>query len=317
MYDELKLHQTYTNGDYFHLDIELKWLRGMRLHRNVRFKFFRDKDVAGLEFRSIAEWPVVFQVWPSHLTDNFGPYFVISTGDAHRKAIAQLDPDGLMLVSDIAAELFTIISSLTHNPAAEITDVQSLLREAIRISDYIDSGGPNGLTLSAHGASVAAAPQGHALSATATVDRVPRSMPESTHPQYRTTTLRLIAATLSAYQRMLSELRAATEKEVGVLESYLAKIRLDGVPKHIAMKQKLDEVAENNIAILILIKAYAPHAKTATFTSQSDQFRSYASAWRDRWNAVLELVTAGGSYATAEIPFPNDFAATVEAELAT
>src|SRR5882672_557216 len=39
------------------------------------------------------------------------------------------------------------------------------------------------------------------------------------------------------------------EKDAGILESYLIKIRRDGVAKHADMKQRLDSLAENNTAI--------------------------------------------------------------------
>jgi len=106
------------------------------------------------------------------------------------------------------------------------------------------------------------------------------------------------------------------EKDSGILESYLAKIRHDGVAKHADMKQRLDQLAENNTAIVSLIKAYAPHAKTAAFSSEGDKFRNYASAWRDRWNSVMELFMAGGNYAVSGVPFPNGFPAAVDAEIA-
>jgi hypothetical protein len=50
---------------------------------------------------------------------------------------------------------------------------------------------------------------------------------------------------------------------------------------------------------------YASHAKTAAFTAETDKFRNYASAWRDRWNSVMELFMAGGDYAASEVPFPE------------
>jgi hypothetical protein len=43
------------------------------------------------------------------------------------------------------------------------------------------------------------------------------------------------------------QLEPFTEKDSGILESYLAKIRRDGVAKHAHMKQRLDTLAENNI----------------------------------------------------------------------
>ena len=82
------------------------------------------------------------------------------------------------------------------------------------------------------------------------------------------------------------------------------------------MKQRLDQLAENNIAIVTLLKAYAPRATTPTFTTEADKFRNYASAWRDRWNSVMELFTAGGNHAASGVPFPSGFPAAVDEEIA-
>lgn len=82
------------------------------------------------------------------------------------------------------------------------------------------------------------------------------------------------------------------------------------------MKQRLDQLAENNTAVVTLIKAYSPHAKTPAFTTEADKFRNYASAWRDRWNSVMELFMAGGNYAASEAPFPKGFPEAVQAETA-
>ena len=99
-------------------------------------------------------------------------------------------------------------------------------------------------------------------------------------------------------------------------QSYLAKIRRDGVAKHTDMKQRIDQLAEDNTAIVTLIRVYSPHAKTAAFTSEADKFRNYASAWRDRWNSVIELFTAGGNYPAAGPRFPKEFASAVQTEAA-
>jgi len=82
------------------------------------------------------------------------------------------------------------------------------------------------------------------------------------------------------------------------------------------VKQRLDQLAENNTAIVTLVKAYAPHAKTLAFTTEADKFRNYASAWRDRWNSVMELFMAGGNYAASGVPFPKGFPEAVQAETA-
>jgi hypothetical protein len=131
--------------------------------------------------------------------------------------------------------------------------------------------------------------------------------------------LQPIARLLQEDQANLKELQAEpfAERDSGILESYLAKIRRDGVPKTAEMKQKLDQLAENNTAIVTLIKAYASHARTPGFTAEGDNFRNYASAWRDRWNSVMELFIAGGNYAVSGVPFPAGFPAAVEAEMKT
>jgi phosphomevalonate kinase len=141
---------------------------------------------------------------------------------------------------------------------------------------------------------------------------------EHTHSQLLAGELQPVSTMLKENQALIKELQAEpfTEKDSGILESYLAKIRKGGVAKHGDMKQRLDQIAENNTAIVTLIKAYSPHAKTAAFTAEADKYRNYASAWRDRWNSVMELFMAGGNYAASEVPFPAEFPAAVDAEIA-
>jgi hypothetical protein len=141
---------------------------------------------------------------------------------------------------------------------------------------------------------------------------------EQAHAQVVASTLAPLAALLRENQAIIAELQGQTfsEKDLGVLGSYLAKIRRDGVAKHADMKQRLDELADNNAAIVTLIKAYLPQAKTPTFTAEADKFRNYASAWRDRWNSVMELFMAGGNYPASGVPFPTGFPGAVQAEIA-
>jgi hypothetical protein len=144
------------------------------------------------------------------------------------------------------------------------------------------------------------------------------SVLQDARAQAVTSTLKPIAALLDENQALIKELQAEPfmERDSGILESYLAEIRRDGIAKHADMKQRLDQLAENNTAIVTLIKAYAPDAKTAAFTAESDKFRNYASAWRDRWNSVMEIFMAGGNYAASGVPFPAGFPAAVDAEIA-
>jgi hypothetical protein len=130
--------------------------------------------------------------------------------------------------------------------------------------------------------------------------------------------MRVVSGLLGPSAALIKELQAEpfTEKDAGILASYLAKIRRDGVAKNAQMKQRLDQLADNNIAIVALVTAYAPHAKGPAFTAEADKFRHYASAWRDRWNSVMELFMAGGTYAVAEVPFPKGFPDTLQAEIA-
>lgn len=130
--------------------------------------------------------------------------------------------------------------------------------------------------------------------------------------------LRPMETLVKENQTLLKELQAEpfVEKDSGVLAAYLAKIRRDGVPRHTDMTQRLDQLAENNSALVTLVKAYAPYAKTPAFRSEADKFRNYASSWRDRWSSVMELFMAGGTFAVAGVPFPTNFAAAIDAEIA-
>ena len=127
-----------------------------------------------------------------------------------------------------------------------------------------------------------------------------------------------ISTLLKENQALIQELQSDpfVEPNAGILDSYLTKIRRDGVAKHSDMKQRLDQLAENNTVIVTLIKVYAPQAKTPAFKTESDKFRNYASAWRDRWNSVMDLFMAGGGYAASGVPFPDGFPAAVDAEIA-
>jgi hypothetical protein len=127
-----------------------------------------------------------------------------------------------------------------------------------------------------------------------------------------------MVALLTEDQALIGELQSEPfiEKDAGILQSYLAKVRRDGVPGHADMKQRLDQLADNNTAIVTLIKANEAHAKTLAFAAEADKFRNYASAWRDRWNSVMELFMVGGNYAASQVPFPKDFAGAVQSEIA-
>jgi hypothetical protein len=131
-------------------------------------------------------------------------------------------------------------------------------------------------------------------------------------------TLEPIATLLKDDQELIRQLQAEpfTEKDHGILQSYLIKIRRDGVARTAQMKQRLDQLAENNTALVTLITAYLPQAKTPAFAPEANKFGKYAVAWRDRWNSLLELFMAGGDYPAAVVPFPERFPEAVRAETA-
>jgi hypothetical protein len=130
--------------------------------------------------------------------------------------------------------------------------------------------------------------------------------------------LQPIATLLKENQAFIQELQSEplTEKDSGIMEFYLAKIRRDGVAKYADRKQRLDQLAEDDTAIVTLIRVYPPHAKTAAFTSEAEKFRNYASGWRDPWNSEMELFMAGGNYPAVGPGFPKEFAAAVQTEAA-
>lgn len=96
------------------------------------------------------------------------------------------------------------------------------------------------------------------LSAVAAWYQASAALRES-HAQVIRDELQPIATRLTEDQEILEELQTEpfTEKNSGILESYLAKIRRDGVAKYADLKQRLDTLVENNTAIVTLIEAYA------------------------------------------------------------
>lgn len=129
--------------------------------------------------------------------------------------------------------------------------------------------------------------------------------------------LQSISALLRENATILKELQAEpfTEKDSGILAAFLAKLRRDGIAVHAPMKQRLDQLAENNAAIVALIRQYVAHAKNGDLTIEADKFEHYAIAWRDRWNSVMEYFMAGGNFPLAQVPYPQGFLAAVDAEL--
>jgi hypothetical protein len=136
--------------------------------------------------------------------------------------------------------------------------------------------------------------------------------------QWISSDLKPIAALLADDLKLLGELQSPpfAEQDAGILEAYLLKLRRDGIAKTSEMKQRLDTLAENNTAIDTLITAYLPSAQTPDFITAANKFKTYADAWRDRWNSSTELFMAGGNYPGASPTLPPDLTAAVQAEIA-
>lgn len=131
--------------------------------------------------------------------------------------------------------------------------------------------------------------------------------------------LQPIATLLADNEVIYKELRAApyVEPGWGILESYLMKIRRDGISKHALMKKRIESLISNNEAILTYLGNYAGYTKTADFRTEAAKFRDHAIRYNDRWKSLLEVFAANGEFPTAAPVFPAAFPAAVQAELAS
>jgi hypothetical protein len=105
------------------------------------------------------------------------------------------------------------------------------------------------------------------------------------------------------------------EGSSSVLDAYLMRLRRDGAVKSATMRQRLDQLAKNTIALETLLDLSASRSNSPAFKSQVNRFDAYASAWMDRWNSMSEIFMAGGALPAAEIPFPDTLAAAIRDEL--
>lgn len=128
--------------------------------------------------------------------------------------------------------------------------------------------------------------------------------------------LESITSQLDEQAALRSELQGAQfgATATSALGAYLARIRQDGMPAHSDMRHKLGALSRSNVAILTLLDLYEPYAKTTGFKAEARAFRSYAIAWNDRWDSVMEYFMAGGNLPASDAPFPDGFRAAAEAE---
>jgi len=129
--------------------------------------------------------------------------------------------------------------------------------------------------------------------------------------------LQPIATLLSDNKVIFEELRSPpyVEPGWGILESYLIKIRRDGVAVHALMKKRIDTLVSNNEAIITLLSKYAAYAKTRDFQAEATKYRDHAIRYNDRWKSLLEIYAADGDFPTAALVFPDGFPAAVQAEI--
>jgi hypothetical protein len=129
--------------------------------------------------------------------------------------------------------------------------------------------------------------------------------------------LQPVATLLEDNEVIFKELRAPpyVEPGWGILESYLIKIRRDGVAKHALMKKRIDTLVANNDTIITLLNKYAAYVKTPEFRAESAKFRDHAIRYSDRWKSLLEVYASKGEFPTAAPVFPAEFPAAVQLEL--
>jgi glycosyltransferase involved in cell wall biosynthesis len=137
MFEDVSLDHIYNGAGRTHIDFRVRWLRGIKLHTNVRVKLFRSGAGIGLEFRSNPKWPKLFHSWPGSRSDKFGPLFEVSTADRTGLAIAAVDREGAVLLADIAAHLPAAIATLTQNRKISGEDGLRLVDDARQLRTYM------------------------------------------------------------------------------------------------------------------------------------------------------------------------------------
>lgn len=108
-----------------------------------------------------------------------------------------------------------------------------------------------------------------------------------------------------------------SEPNWGILESYLIKIRRDGVKPHSLMKQRIDTLVKNNQAIITLLQKYTGYAKTEAFKTQSRNFINHATLYNDRWASLIEVYESKADFPTAAPVFPAEFPVALQLEIKT
>jgi hypothetical protein len=124
-FQDFKVSQHLVNGEgtYRHLDMTVTGLvSGGGLWRQLRVKLFDRRGTIGLEFREMAGWPPMFDVWPGAGRDNYGPFWRLESA-ATEEALGKLSTghDRAMIAAllDVLPELATRAAGASGLEAAE------------------------------------------------------------------------------------------------------------------------------------------------------------------------------------------------------
>lgn len=105
------------------------------------------------------------------------------------------------------------------------------------------------------------------------------------------------------------------EQGWGILESYLIKIRRDGIKPHALMRERIHTAVQNNDTIVTLLNKYAAYTIiTPELRSETERFRDHAIRYSNRWKALFEVYETKAELPVAA-PFPKGFPKAVEGEV--
>lgn len=124
-----------------------------------------------------------------------------------------------------------------------------------------------------------------------------------------------IRALIDQNGEVSSELRQKyVEYPGGIQESYFAKVQRDGEAKHRDMKEMIERLNSNNLAILAHLKAYGEPI-TEDLKEQVGFFREHAVRYDQRWKALPQAIAKGAELPVAQPMFPPGLPRAVEAEI--
>lgn len=101
-FQDVKVMQHLVNaeGTYRHLDIAMTGLVSAGgLWRQLRLKLFDRRGTVGLEFREMAGWPAMFDVWPGAGRDNYGPFWRLESAGTAEALRALASPHDRAMIA--------------------------------------------------------------------------------------------------------------------------------------------------------------------------------------------------------------------------